>query len=73
MCAKIILINKTEYEVDQDDAAFAYYSIIRDEKYCPIQDNFKLPKGNIKKIEFDHVCESGNYDCLACAGDFMAK
>lgn len=64
--AKIILINKEEYEVTQEQAKLAYYAIKRNEYKCLVR-SLVLPCANIKKIEFDCEQEQGQADCM-CDG-----
>ncbi len=72
--AIITLINKNQYEVTNPQALRCYYAYqsTNEGKQIPFGD-IKMRRENLKKIEFDHDCETGNYDCRACAGDFNVK
>ena len=72
--AIITLINKQWYNVTAEQAKETYYSYHRTKGSTQIPFGYvKMSRENLKRIEFDHDCETGNYDCIACAGDFEVK
>lgn len=67
--AKIILINKQEYEVSSEEAVNAYYALKRKEYKCIIKNNLAMSCDNIRRIEFDCTQDEGQADCLHCGNN----